>query len=174
MKAARNRTIDLTLEDGGEYLARCLRPHAGLTAQEVTDRTILGDAFGTLALLPRGIADLLIVDPPYNLDKDFGGSRFKKMSDEDYAAFTEKWMTAVLPVLKKDASVYVCCDWESSPVIGLTLKKYLRVRSRITWQREKGRGAARNWKNGMETSGSPRSRTTTPSTSTRSSSAAVS
>ena len=32
----------------------------------------------------------------------------------------------------------------------MTLKDYFRLQNRITWQREKGRGAQRNWKNGME------------------------
>ena len=35
-------------------------------------------------------------------------------------------------------------------VIGNVLKNYFTVRNRITWQREKGRGALANWKNGME------------------------
>ena len=53
-------------------------------------------------------------------------------------------------MLKDDASVYVCCDWSSSPAVGQALKKHFRVRNRITWQREKGRGALKNWKNAME------------------------
>ena len=56
----------------------------------------------------------------------------------------------LLPLLKPNASIYVCCDWRSSPIIGLTLKEYFRLQNRITWQREKGRGAQHNWKNGME------------------------
>jgi len=44
----------------------------------------------------------------------------------------------------------VCCDWNSSMIIGQVLKKHFYVQNRITWQREKGRGALSNWKNGME------------------------
>lgn len=44
----------------------------------------------------------------------------------------------------------MCCDWESSLIIGNVLKDMFIVRNRITWQREKGRGAKANWKNGME------------------------
>ena len=32
----------------------------------------------------------------------------------------------------------------------MVLNKYFHVQNRITWQREKGRGALTNWKNGME------------------------
>lgn len=72
------------------------------------------------------------------------------MTDANYAAFTRTWIELLLPLLKPNASIYVCCDWRSSPIIGLTLKEYFRLQNRITWQREKGRGAQHNWKNGME------------------------
>lgn len=150
MKAARNKTIDFSVEEGKPYLSRCVRLSDRAALSEITDKTILGDSFSTLPLLPEGFVDLLVVDPPYNLSKKFGGSRFKRLSDEDYAAYTERWVKAVLPVLKPSASVYVCCDWESSLAVGTVLKKYFHIRNRITWQREKGRGAQKNWKNGME------------------------
>ena len=56
----------------------------------------------------------------------------------------------VYPLVKENGSIYVCCDWESSLTIGRVLGEFFHIRSRITWQREKGRGAAANWKNGME------------------------
>ena len=150
MKAPKNKTIDLSVEEGAEYLARCIRVEAPAALNEVLDRTILGDCLAVLPLLPRGIADLLIADPPYNLDKDFHGSRFSRMDDAVYEAYTGQWLDAALPCLKPNGSVYVCCDWRSSAVIGRVLESRLHVRNRITWQREKGRGAKKNWKNSME------------------------
>lgn len=150
MKAQRNKTIDLDLEEGRAYLDRCLRPDAPAALEDVLDRTICGDSFAVLPLLPRGFADLLIVDPPYNLSKDFHGMRFARMDDTEYAAYTARWLDLALPLLKPDGSLYVCCDWRSSLVIAPLLEKRLRLRSRITWQREKGRGAKKNWKNAME------------------------
>ena len=150
MKAPKNKTIDLSVEEGAEYLARCIRVEAPAALNEVLDRTILGDCLAVLPLLPRGIADLLIADPPYNLDKDFHGSRFSRMDDAAYEAYTGQWLDAALPCLKPNGSVYVCCDWRSSAVIGRVLESRLHVRNRITWQREKGRGAKKNWKNSME------------------------
>jgi site-specific DNA-methyltransferase (adenine-specific) len=150
LKAERNKTIDLDLEQGKECLARCIEVSAPAALSDVLDRTILGDSFKVLPLLPRGFADLLIVDPPYNLSKDFHGSRFARTDEESYEAYTRRWLEACLPLLKPDASVYVCCDWRSSLVIGRVLEEKLTVRNRITWQREKGRGAKKNWKNAME------------------------
>lgn len=150
MKAARNRTIDLGVEEGARHLARCLTVEAPATLDEVLDRTIRGDMFAVLPHLPEKFVDLLIVDPPYNLDKEFHGAKFRRGSAAEYEEYTRSWLARVLPILKDDASVYVCCDWFSSLTVGRVLQEFLRVRNRITWQREKGRGAARNWKNGME------------------------
>ena len=150
MKAGRNKTIDISVEEGKKYLDRCISIPGKVRLSDVLDKTINGDTFGVLKLLPAGSVDLLIVDPPYNLDKDFNGKKFKRSDDEMYEKYTREWIEAVLPLLKETASVYVCCDWMSSYVIAKVLKEYFYLQNRITWQREKGRGALSNWKNGME------------------------
>jgi len=148
MKSDKNKTIDLTVEEGKEYLDRCLREED--LDGCLRDRIIIGDTFSVLPKLPPAFAKLLIVDPPYNLTKDYGGTAFRQMKESDYREFTRRWLSLCMPHLTDDASVYVCCDWRSSMIIGPILEEHLTVRSRITWQREKGRGAAANWKNGME------------------------
>lgn len=150
MKSERNKTIDISVEDGASYLERCITITEPTTVDTIIDKTILGDSFEVLSNIPSNFVDLLIVDPPYNLDKDFHGNKFKKVTDKDYEDYTESWINSVLPALKETATIYVCCDWASSPSVGRVLKKYFHIQNRITWQREKGRGALSNWKNGME------------------------
>lgn len=149
-KAGRNKTIDIPLEQGGEYLSRCitLRERAGI--ERVRDSVILGDTFEQLSLLPERCASLVIADPPYNMDKSFNSSGFSRMSGAEYEAYTRRWLELVIPRMTKNGSIYVCCDWQTSMIIGPIMAEYFTLRSRITWQREKGRGAAKNWKNGME------------------------
>lgn len=149
-KAARNKTIDLDVTEGKVYLDRCISVREPAAAEEILDRTILGDTFEVLPLLPEHFVDLLIVDPVYNLEKEFHGNKFHRRDDEAYMEYTENWIKQVLPTLKEDASIYVCCDWMSSGPMVTVLQKYFHVRNRITWQREKGRGAEHNWKNSME------------------------
>ena len=152
-KALRNKTIDFTLdsEEGKKYLERCRKPGMGsLTLDEVRDQILIGDSFQIMDQLPRAFADLLIADPPYNLAKDYHGNAFLPKSWDQYREYTRSWLKKALPLLKPGASVYVCCDWKSSLIIGEVLHEFLMVQNRITWQREKGRGAKRNWKNGME------------------------
>ena len=150
MKAARNKTIDMSIGEGKQYLDRCISISEPAGIDSILNKTIIGDCLEVIPLLPDSFIDLLLVDPPYNLDKDFHGKKFKKTSDDVYEEYTENWVKAIIPHLKKEATIYVCCDWVSSPSIGHVLKKYFHIRNRITWQREKGRGALKNWKNGME------------------------
>ena len=150
MKSKLNKTIDLTIEEGKVYLDRCIKVNSRTDVESILDKTLLGDTFEILSLMPEKFIDLLIVDPPYNIDKDFHGNKFKKSADGIYEEYTKAWIERVLPLLKNTASVYVCCDWKSSIVIANVLKRYFIIQNRITWQREKGRGALYNWKNGME------------------------
>ena len=150
-KASRNKTIDISLEDGKKYLSRCIKISRSVAdISDITDKTVIGDTFKVCPRLPVKSVDLIIADPPYNLRKTYGSSTFSKKNSEEYEAFTRKWLSAVKPLLKDDGSIYVCCDWESSLIIEKVMSELFTVRNRITWQREKGRGARANWKNGME------------------------
>lgn len=151
VKAGRNKTIDISLEEGASYLERCVRPEKKAeNIDAVINKTLIGDMQRICELLPEKSVDLIIADPPYNLTKTFNGTTFGKMGAADYESYTRRWLGAVKPLLKDGGSVYVCCDWESSLVIGNVMSELFTVRNRITWQREKGRGAKTNWKNGME------------------------
>ena len=151
IKASRNRTIDTPLQEGQHFLERCItlsEPAEDISS--ITDKTILGDTFKVCPLLPEKFADLIVADPPYNLTKRFGSRTFSKKHTDEYEDYTRQWLSIVVPLLKDDGTIYVCCDWESSLIIGRVLSEFFTVRNRITWQREKGRGAKANWKNGME------------------------
>lgn len=150
MKADRNKTIDLSVEEGKQYLKNCITLTEPTSLDSIIDKTLLGDFFAMAPFLPERFVDLLIVDPPYNLAKNFHGTKFKKTSEEEYEEYTESWIRAVLPTLKPNASLYVCCDWFSGISIAKVLQKYFHIQNRITWEREKGRGSKTNWKNAME------------------------
>ena len=148
MKSTKNKTIDFDLSQGEKYLNKCLLEENATEYKE--NVTIIGDTFNILTKIKDNSIDLLIVDPPYNLNKNFHGEKFKKSSLDDYQEYTEKWIKAVKSKLKATASIYVCCDWQSAMVIANVLLKHFIVRNRITWGREKGRGATTNWKNSLE------------------------
>ena len=114
------------------------------------DKTINGDTLQILPLLPDEFADLIIIDPPYNLTKDFGGNKFNARSEESYDEYLATWFPLVCKKLKKSGSLYICGDWKCTSSLQRAVEKELSILNRITWQREKGRGAKTNWKNSME------------------------
>jgi len=148
MKSTKNKTIDFTLSQSKEYLSRCLKTEDLTSIPE--NCTVIGDFYATIGKVKDESVDLLIIDPPYNLDKNFHGNTFKKSSKEDYREYVKGFIDLVKPKLKRTATVYVCCDWKSAIIIAPVIQKHLNLRNRITWQREKGRGAKTNWKNSME------------------------
>jgi site-specific DNA-methyltransferase (adenine-specific) len=150
-RAPRNRTLGITGEERQFFRERLLFPRGGpLGAEEIRNKIICADLFAVLDKLPPSFADLLILDPPYNLTKDFNGFTFNSISDEAYLDYLESWLPGILKTLKPAGSLYFCGDWKNSACIYFCLKKYARIKNRIVWQREKGRGARLNWKNNSE------------------------
>ncbi|MGA7933047.1 MAG: site-specific DNA-methyltransferase, partial [Kovacikia sp.] len=94
--------------------------------------------------------DLLILDPPYNLNKSFNGQKFFRQTVENYTTWLDQIVSVLSPLLKPSASIYICGDWFSSPSIFAVASTHFIIRNRITWEREKGRGARSNWKNANE------------------------
>jgi site-specific DNA-methyltransferase (adenine-specific) len=149
-RAPRNRTLCLSPTDLRNLQARLLHLAGPVAPLDLENRTIHEDLFAVLDWLPQCFVDLLVLDPPYNLSKEFHGLHFIRRTLDGYIAWVESWFIPLLQILKPTASVYFCGDWRSSAAIEHVLEKHLIVRNRITWEREKGRGARRNWKNCSE------------------------
>ena len=111
---------------------------------------VCGDALQLANDLTAESVDLLILDPPYNLSRRFGGRTFRKQPVDSYTTWLDSVVTAFLPALRKTATVYICGDWLTSASIFEVADRYFHIRNRITWEREKGRGAKTNWKNNSE------------------------
>ena len=147
-RAPLNRTFTLTASERVAFAKTLLRPPHN--ASKLTNEIVLGDAIRICPELPKAFVDLLILDPPYNLTKKFGGQTFREMSLPEYEVWFESWFVRLLPVLKPTATLYVCGDWKSSTALHRVLERHVIVRNRITLEREKGRGAKTNWKNASE------------------------
>ncbi len=161
VRAGRNQTLVLNDDDVArlekklltqDQLAFFCEKMSGQNASPefFVNKTINGDLLKCIDYIPDEIFDLIIIDPPYNLSKDFNGNIFKSMKDEDYQDYLESWFCQVVKKLKKNGSLYLCGDWKCTSALQRVMEKYLTVLNRITWQREKGRGAKSNWKNSME------------------------
>lgn len=149
-RAPRNRTITLSEEDKQRLRLRLVRTDSLNHSDLLAGLTIHGDCLEAAKDLPRGQVDLLFLDPPYNLTKTFNGLKFQKRSVEAYSSWLANILVRMLPLLKQTATVYICGDWHTSASIFEVASEHLIVRNRITWEREKGRGAESNWKNSNE------------------------
>ncbi|MBU0487491.1 MAG: site-specific DNA-methyltransferase [Bacteroidetes bacterium] len=151
-RAGRNRTLVVTKEEQIRLSGKLMR----ITSDQkpgrfdIIDKTILGDLFSIIDCIPDEMADLIVIDPPYNLTKDYNGLRFKSLGNAEYLEYLRSWFPKVVAKLKVCGSLYICGDWRCTAALQQVMEENLTVLNRITWQREKGRGALSNWKNGME------------------------
>lgn len=150
VRAIRNRTVEITRKEVKGLKKQLIFADKTVDLSTVRNSVICGDAFKVIGRLPRASFDLLFADPPYNLTKAFGKERFQERSAADYEEWLDQWLSLCLPLLKATASVYICGDWRSGSAIQRVGSKCLKLQNRITWEREKGRGAKANWKNTAE------------------------
>lgn len=149
-RAERNRTLTI-LPQEEEVLKKNIETLETVSrSKDFINKTVNANLMDVLPLIPDGFANLIIIDPPYNLTKDFNGMKFNAMKEDRYEAYLDSWLPLVCKKLSSSGSLYLCGDWKCTSSLQRALEKNLTVINRITWQREKGRGARQNWKNGME------------------------
>ena len=148
-RAGRNRTLCVK-EEEIVSLEKQIYGIESLKTAFRDDIIINGDLFECIDYIPNEYFDLIIIDPPYNLDKNFHGNKFSAMKSYDYEDYLESWFHKVCTKLKPYGSLYMCGDWKCCSSMQHVIERELTIMNRITWQREKGRGAKANWKNAME------------------------
>lgn len=107
----------------------------GTGADLALDRIIVGDSIEELRTLPKGCADLVFADPPYNLQLDGDLMRpnntrvdgvddaWDKFSDfAAYDAFTHDWLAACRDVLKPDGTLWVIGSYHNIFRVGARLQ----------------------------------------------------
>ncbi len=149
-RAKNNRTLALNSEEIESLRKNILTSRQISENTDFLNKTLNGDINEMLEYVPDNFADLIIIDPPYNLTKNFNGLKFNSCSEKNYDDYLNSWFPAVCKKLKPSGSLYMCGDWKCTSSLQRAIEKELSILNRITWQREKGRGAKSNWKNGME------------------------
>ena len=149
VRAERNRTLTVSASEI-PTLEKFILSANDIKKSFVDDSIINADLFDCLDYIPNGYFNLIIIDPPYNLDKDFHGKKFSSMKSDAYEDYLRSWFYKVCDKLAPNGTLYVCGDWKCTSSMQRVIEERLAVINRITWQREKGRGAKSNWKNAME------------------------
>jgi site-specific DNA-methyltransferase (adenine-specific) len=150
LKKSLNRTLTLSDVEIDKLKSKLIRLDKKTNIKQIKNKIIHQSLEEAIEYLPDNFVDLMFIDPPYNLNKKFNLVSFKSMDFKEYEKWFEGWFSKLVRILKDTASVYICGDWNSSNAVLNVGMKYLTVRNRITWEREKGRGAKSNWKNCSE------------------------
>jgi site-specific DNA-methyltransferase (adenine-specific) len=149
-KTSRNKTIRLEKKQISGLVSSAIKLTKKTSFNDIVNKVIWQDSLSAMDKMPDKCVDLMVVDPPYNLTKNFGESVFREMNNDDYAKWLDKWLKKTTRILKDNASIYICADWKTSITIPYVANKYFVLQNRISWEREKGRGALNNWKNCLE------------------------
>lgn len=93
-----------------------------------------GDALPILAnqVVDESV-DLIFIDPPYNIGKQFSNFHDKWESEEAYTKWAYKLLDECLRVLKPNGTVYVMTSTQAMPYFDLYLRQKLVILSRIVW-----------------------------------------
>lgn len=145
-----NRSLFLTEGELKKYSSQFIQLSKLQNFKSITNKIINQDILSAVKYLPEKFVDLLFIDPPYNITKKFKLVSFSEMNNDEYEDWLDSWLSKLIVLLKENASIYICGEWKSSSAIFKVGSKYFQVRNRITWEREKGRGANANWKNSSE------------------------
>ncbi len=114
------------------------------------NKIIHWDAIGLIKKIPSNSIDLILTDPPYNLDKNYAGTKFSSTDNNNYEIWLDLRISECQRILKNEWSIYICCDRKSSIPVYNIMNKYFIMKNRITREREKWRWASNNWKNNIE------------------------
>ena len=77
-RAPRNQTLIIQEDEVSKLMAQMISLEVPCSSKEIEDKLIYQDLFSCVNFLPEQFIDLLIIDPPYNLNKKFGNSKFSK------------------------------------------------------------------------------------------------
>ena len=110
-RAGRNRTLTLN-PDEIPSLEQLIYSSDDLRENFQDNIIVNGDIFDCLDKIPNNYFDLIIIDPPYNLDKDFNGKKFSAMKSDAYEDYLRSWFYKVSDKLKANGSLYMCGDWK--------------------------------------------------------------
>ena len=108
-------------------------------------KLIKGDALKVLRTLPDSSINLIFVDPPYNIGKNFNGYKDKWESDEKYLEWCYEWIDLCIKKLKDNGSMYLMGATQFIPFFDIFLRKKMHILARIVWHYDSSGVQAKNY-----------------------------
>ena len=108
-------------------------------------RIIHGDALEVLQQIPDESIDLIFVDPPYNIGKNFAGRKDKWKTDKDYLDWCYQWIDLCIQKVKPNGSLYLMTSTQFMPYFDLYVRDKVTILSRIVWSYDSSGVQAKNY-----------------------------
>ena len=107
---------------------------------------ICGDSIEEMKKIPDKSVKLVVTDPPYNLNKNYGISQ-DNLNFEEYLNFSKKWISEAVRVLTDDGSIYVFMGMRYISYIFIILEQEFKLNfnSWITWFYTQGIGKTKGF-----------------------------
>ncbi|MDO6825908.1 site-specific DNA-methyltransferase [Mesomycoplasma ovipneumoniae] len=111
-----------------------------------TLKIICGNAIEELKKIESKSINLIVTDPPYNLNKDYGNNK-DNLEFEEYLEFSRQWLTEAKRILKDDGTIYIFMGMRYISYIYIILEKELNMHfnSWITWFYTQGIGKTKGF-----------------------------
>ncbi|MHA0291034.1 DNA-methyltransferase [Mesomycoplasma ovipneumoniae] len=111
-----------------------------------TLKIICGNAIEELKKIESKSINLIVTDPPYNLNKDYGNNK-DNLEFEEYLEFSRQWLIEAKRVLKDDGTIYIFMGMRYISYIYSILEKELNMHfnSWITWFYTQGIGKTKGF-----------------------------
>ena len=105
-----------------------------------------GDSLNKLKEIDSNSVDLIIADPPYNLNKNYGNGSDSK-NFEEYINFTKKWTKEATRILKPSGTLYVFMGFKFISYLYQILEKEnnLHFINWVCWHYTQGVGKKRGF-----------------------------
>lgn len=95
---------------------------------------IWGDAMRALSCkIPDNSIDLIFADPPYNIGKNFNGTKHRWKSDDAYLQWCYEWLDLCIQKLVSNGSMYLMAATQNMPYLDIYIREKVHILSRIVW-----------------------------------------
>jgi len=96
-------------------------------------KLVNGDVFEGLNTIQEKSVDLIFIDPPYNIGKNFNTTKDKWKTDAEYLSWSYRWIDLCISKLKCSGSLYIMTSTQFMPYFDIYIRQKMTVMSRIVW-----------------------------------------
>ena len=109
-------------------------------------KIICGDAVSEMAKIPTASVNLIVTDPPYNLNKNYGVFQ-DNLPFNEYMDFSRNWLREAVRLLAADGSIYVFMGTRYISYFYVMLEQEFKLffNSWITWFYTQGIGKVKGF-----------------------------